>query len=48
VDDQNDIVYFSKQEKIYPRSVKGRYRTLRWTAVAALLCIYYAVPWLRW
>ena len=43
-----DIVYFSKQEKIYPRSVKGKYRTLRWGAMAALLGIYYFVPWLRW
>ncbi len=43
----DDIVYFSKQEKIYPRSVKGRYRTLRWVAMALLLGIYYAVPWIR-
>ena len=43
-----DIVYFSKQEKIYPRSVKGKYRTLRWGAMAALLGIYYFVPWIRW
>ncbi|MCE9507970.1 MAG: cytochrome c oxidase accessory protein CcoG [Alphaproteobacteria bacterium] len=48
VSNDSDIVYFSKQEKIYPRSVKGRYRTLRWLAMAALLGIYYAVPWLRW
>ena len=48
MDAPDDIVYFSKQEKIYPRSVKGRYRTLRWAAMAVLLGIYYAVPWIRW
>lgn len=48
MDKTGDIVYFSKQEKIYPRSVKGKYRNLRWTALATLLGIYYAVPWIRW
>ncbi len=43
-----DIAYFEKQKRIYPRSVKGRYRRLRWIAVAILLGIYYSVPWLRW
>lgn len=42
------IVYFEKQQKIYPRSVKGRYRRLKWLAMAVLLGIYYAVPWIRW
>lgn len=43
-----DIVYFEKQKKIYPRSVKGRYRRLKWLAMGALLAIYYLVPWIRW
>lgn len=43
-----DSSYFFKQEKIYPRSVKGRYRSLRWMAVAVLIGIYYIVPWIRW
>lgn len=43
-----DIVYFEKQKRIYPRSVQGRYRRLKWAAMAVLLGIYYAVPWLRW
>lgn len=42
------IVYFEKQKKIYPRSVKGRYRRLKWLAMAVLLGVYYAVPWIRW
>lgn len=44
----DDIVYFEKQKKIYPRSVKGRYRRLKWLAMAVLLAIYYLVPWIRW
>jgi cytochrome c oxidase accessory protein FixG len=39
---------FEKQKRIYPRSVKGRYRSLKWAAMGVLLGIYYAVPWLRW
>ena len=42
------ITYFEKQKKIYPRTVKGRYRQLKWLVMAALLGIYYAVPWIRW
>ncbi|MDP2206322.1 MAG: cytochrome c oxidase accessory protein CcoG [Alphaproteobacteria bacterium] len=42
------VVYFEKQKKIYPRSVKGRYRQLKWLAMSVLLGIYYAVPWIRW
>lgn len=44
----DDIVYFEKQKRIYPRSVKGRYRRLKWLSMGILLGIYYAVPWLRW
>jgi cytochrome c oxidase accessory protein FixG len=42
------VVYFEKQKKIYPRSVKGKYRSLKWLSMAALLAIYYLVPWIRW
>lgn len=42
------IQYFAKRRKIYPRRVWGRYRKWKWTAMIALLGIYYGVPWLRW
>lgn len=42
------VIYFEKQKKIYPRTVTGRYRRLKWLAMAVLLGIYYAVPWIRW
>lgn len=42
------LILFEKQKKIYPRSVTGRYRKLKWLSMVVLLGIYYAVPWLRW
>lgn len=42
------ITYFKKQERVYPREVKGRYRRLKWLAMSVLLAIYYLTPWLRW
>ena len=45
--DEN-ITFFEKQKRIYPRAVEGRYRRLKWAAIAVLLGIYYATPWLRW
>ncbi len=39
---------YRSEEKIHPREVKGRFATLRRTAVIVLLGLYYAVPWLTW
>lgn len=44
----DDIVYFEKQKKIYPRRVAGKYRNLKWISMIVLLGIYYVVPWIRW
>lgn len=43
-----NVTYFEKQQRIYPRSVEGRYRRLKWAAMAVLLPIYYGAPLLRW
>ncbi len=43
-----NISFFKKQEKIYPRRVWGRYRKVKWIVMIILLGIYYSVPWLRW
>jgi cytochrome c oxidase accessory protein FixG len=40
--------YFSKQEKIYPKRVWGRYRKLKWLAMLFTLGVYYLTPFLRW
>jgi cytochrome c oxidase accessory protein FixG len=39
---------YAERIKIYPKAVKGRFRTLKWAALGVLLGIYYLVPWLRW
>ncbi len=39
---------YKKREQIYPKLVHGRFRTLKWAAMIALLAIYYLTPWIRW
>lgn len=43
-----DIQYFAKQEKIYPKRVWGRYRKIKWLVMAITLGIYYLTPFIRW
>jgi cytochrome c oxidase accessory protein FixG len=39
---------YAKRQKIYPREVHGLFAGLRVVAVAALLGIFYGLPWLPW
>ena len=39
---------YAAREPIFPRRVKGRFRTLKWWLMAVTLGIYYVTPWLRW
>lgn len=39
---------YAKREPIFPKRVSGRFRRLKWGAMAVLLAIYYVTPWLRW
>ncbi len=39
---------YAKREPIFPRRVKGNFRTLKWWIMAVTLGIYYVTPWLRW
>ncbi|MBP2232227.1 cytochrome c oxidase accessory protein FixG [Azospirillum agricola] len=39
---------FLKQSKVYPKSVHGRFRRIKWAALAAMLALYYVLPWIRW
>jgi cytochrome c oxidase accessory protein FixG len=36
------------RRRVYPRRVRGLYRRVKWLLLAAMLAIYYFVPWLRW
>ena len=42
------VSLYQKQEKIYPRSVQGRFARLRWVTVWLTQAVFYGVPWLTW
>ncbi|MBU6234382.1 MAG: cytochrome c oxidase accessory protein CcoG [Alphaproteobacteria bacterium] len=44
----DEITLFAKAEKVFPRSVKGHFRNLKWMAMAVCLAIYYLAPFIRW
>ncbi len=39
---------YAAQEPVFPRKVKGFYRTFKWWIMAVTLGIYYLTPWIRW
>ena len=39
---------YAGRVEVYAKAVKGRFRTIKWTALVVLLSIYYVTPWLRW
>jgi cytochrome c oxidase accessory protein FixG len=39
---------YAAREPIFPRRVKGQFRTLKWWLLAMMLGIYYVLPWIRW
>ena len=39
---------YAAAEPIFPRRVKGKFRTLKWWIMALTLGVYYITPWLRW
>ena len=39
---------YAAREPIFPRRVKGAFRTAKWWIMAATLGVYYITPWLRW
>jgi len=46
--DTNPPSLYSAREPIFPRRVKGNFRSLKWWIMAVTLGIYYLTPWLRW
>ncbi len=45
--DANGSLY-ETEAKIYPRSVKGRFASLRLLAMTVLLGLFYIIPWISW
>lgn len=43
-----ELVLFEERIPIYPRSVKGRYRNIKWAVLILAYGVYFALPWLRW
>lgn len=39
---------YAAQEPIFPRKVKGVFRTFKWWIMGFTLGIYYLTPWIRW
>ncbi|GAB1364776.1 cytochrome c oxidase accessory protein CcoG [Rhodobacter sp.] len=46
--DANPPSLYAAREPIFPRRVKGTFRTMKWWIMAVTLGIYYITPWLRW
>lgn len=39
---------YKAREPIFPKLVHGKFRALKWAAMAATLGVYYFLPWIRW
>ena len=39
---------YANRIRVYPKSVNGIVRRIKWAVLIACLSIYYALPWLRW
>lgn len=43
-----DQPLYESRKQIYPQSVHGRQRTIKWVALAFCLAVYYFLPFVRW
>lgn len=39
---------YEAREPVFPRKVKGTFRSLKWLIMLATLGVYYITPWIRW
>ncbi|MEL6913138.1 MAG: cytochrome c oxidase accessory protein CcoG [Pseudomonadota bacterium] len=46
--DASNQSLYAPREPIYPKTVTGRFRTLKWRIMIATLSVYYVMPWIRW
>ncbi|MFZ1470761.1 MAG: cytochrome c oxidase accessory protein CcoG [Paracoccaceae bacterium] len=46
--DPNPPSLYAAREPIFPRRVKGTFRTMKWWLLALMLGVYYIMPWIRW
>ncbi len=45
--EQRSSPLYQGRVEVYAKAVRGRFRTIKWAALAALLAIYYLAPWIR-
>ena len=49
--DQDTLIdgpLYAKSKRVYPQSVKGPFRTIKWGLLIFALAVYYFVPFIRW
>jgi len=39
---------YASRVRVYPKTVRGRMRQIKWAVLILCLVIYYVLPWLRW
>jgi len=44
----DDIPLYAPRRKIYPQSVHGRFRNIKWAVLVVTLAVYYLLPFVRW
>lgn len=42
------VSFFEAHQKIYPRSISGKFMTWRWLMVWLTQLVFYGLPWLEW
>ena len=45
---EDDIPLYAPRRKIYPQSVQGTFRNIKWAVLVVTLGIYYLLPFVRW
>jgi cytochrome c oxidase accessory protein FixG len=40
--------FYANRVRVYPRSVHGPARTIKWAVLIVCLAVYYVLPWIRW
>lgn len=43
-----NVQLYAPRQAIFPRSVKGRFRNLKWGVLLLAYGVYFLLPWLRW
>ncbi len=46
--DAQPTTFYEKRRAVFPKAVRGRFRSLKWVVMIVTLAIYYVTPWLRW